>query len=577
MMRRALLLSVLLLSVPLIAGCAAPPAPDMGAVEAKPAPDWQAGAMVAAANPLAVEAGLAVLRQGGSAVDAAIAVQAVLGLVEPQSSGLGGGAFLIHYDAASGDVAAYDGRETAPAGARPDMFLTASGEPEAFLAAVQSGDAVGVPGLVALLAAAHRDHGRLSLAADLGPAIRLAEEGFAVSPRLSRVIAAVAGFGPLLPDAAAYLTTDGTTPLPAGHILKNPAYGETLKRIAAEGPRGFYEGPVAAAMVAAVRRGNAPGTLTAEDLKGFEARRLEPLCRPYRAVLVCGMGPPSSGGIAVLAALGMLGQFDLSGGTGDARAWHLLIEAERLAYADRDLYAADDRFVAVPVAGLIDADYLAGRAALIAPDRAMAEAQAGTPPGAPQRAADLSGRWTGTSHFVVVDASGNVVSMTTTIEGPFGSQRMAAGFFLNNQMTDFSFRPADEKGRPIANAVAPGKKPRSSMAPTIVFRDGRFLLAAGSPGGNAIIGYVLKTLVGVLDWGLTPQQAIALPNVVARGKPVVEAGFDGGLRAALSAMGHEISEARAGEASGLHAVMLGADGRLAGGADPRREGIVASP
>ena len=569
MTRRTLLLAALIL-----AACAGPQTPGF---EAKPAGDWQAEAMVAAANPLAVEAGLEVLRQGGSAVDAAVAVQAVLGLVEPQSSGLGGGAFLIHYDAATGDVAAYDGRETAPAGARPDMFLTAAGEPEDFVAAVQSGDAVGVPGLVALLAAAHQDHGRLSLAADLAPAIRLAEEGFAVSPRMSRLIAAVAERGPLLPDAAAYLTTDGTTPLPPGHILRNPAYAETLKRIAAEGPRGFYEGPVAAAIVAAVHRGNAPGTLSEADLKGFEARRLEPLCRPYRAVLVCGMGPPSSGGIAVLAALGMLGHFDLSGGAGAAQSWHLLIEAERLAYADRDLYAADDRFVAVPVEGLLDADYLAGRAALIDPGRAMAEAPAGTPPGAPERAADLSGRWTGTSHFVVVDATGDVVSMTTTIEGPFGAQRMAAGFFLNNQMTDFSFVPADAKGRPVANAVAPGKKPRSSMAPTIVFRDGRFLLAVGSPGGNAIIGYVLKTLVGVLDWGLTPQQAIALPNVVARGKPLAEAGFDAGLRAALTAMGHEIGEARAGEASGLHAVMLGADGHLVGGADPRREGVVASP
>ena len=272
MTRRTLLLAALIL-----AACAGPETPGF---EAKPAGDWQAGAMVAAANPLAVEAGLEVLRQGGSAVDAAVAVQAVLGLVEPQSSGLGGGAFLIHYDAATGDVAAYDGRETAPAGARPDMFLTAAGEPEDFVAAVQSGDAVGVPGLVALLAAAHQDHGRLSLAADLAPAIRLAEEGFAVSPRMSRLIGAVAERGPLLPDAAAYLTTDGTTPLPPGHILRNPAYAETLKRIAAEGPRGFYEGPVAAAIVAAVHRGNAPGTLSEADLKGFEARRLEPLCRP---------------------------------------------------------------------------------------------------------------------------------------------------------------------------------------------------------------------------------------------------------------------------------------------------------
>lgn len=547
-------------------------------IEARPALDWSAGAMVAAANPLAVEAGLEVLRKGGSAVDAAIAVQTVLGLVEPQSSGLGGGAFLIHYDAASGDVTAYDGRETAPVGATPTMFLSADGTPESFGAAVQSGDAVGVPGLMSLLAMAHADHGRLTLADDVAAAARLAEDGFAVPKRMSLVTGMVAAYGPMLPDAAKYLTSDGTTPLPAGTVLKNPAYADTLRRFAAEGAKGFYEGPVAEAMVAAVKRGNAPGTLTMDDLKAYQARKLEPLCRPYRAALVCGMGPPSSGGLAVLMALGVLSHFDMAKAGNAAEGWHLLIEAERLAYADRDLYAADDRFVAVPVAGLLDESYLSGRAKLIAPDRAMAEAKAGTPPGVTgDRAADTAGAWTGTSHFVVVDAKGNVVSMTTTIESAFGSQRMAAGFFLNNQMTDFSFAPVGPDGAPVANAVAAGKKPRSSMAPTIVFRDGRFFLAAGSPGGNAIIGYVLKVLVATLDWQMSPQAAIALPNVVARGKPIVEAGFDPSIRAALSAMGHQISDARSGEASGLHAIMLGDDGKLAGGADPRREGVAAAP
>ncbi|BCW87049.1 Glutathione hydrolase proenzyme [Alphaproteobacteria bacterium SO-S41] len=580
MLRRALLLSALLLTACGEAAktpgdtAAAPAAP---VIEAKPAPDWKRGAMVAAANPLAVEAGLAVLRKGGSAVDAAIAVQTVLGLVEPQSSGLGGGAFLIHYDAATGDVTAYDGRETAPAGATPTMFLNADGTAENFLAAVQSGDAVGTPGLMSLLALAHGDHGKLPLGDDVAAAVKLAADGFPVPARMATVIQMAAGYGPMLPDAAAYLMPDGA-PLAAGTVIKNAAYADTLTRFAAEGPKGFYEGPVAEAIVAAVHRGNRPGTLSLEDLKGYSARRLEPLCRTYRADLVCGMGPPSSGGLGVLAALGMLSHFDMAAnGPTTATGWNLFIEASRLAYADRDLYAADDRFVAVPIEGMLDPAYLADRAKLIVPDHAMADAPAGTPPGAPKRAADLSGRWTGTSHFVVVDAKGNVVSMTTTIEGPFGAQRMAGGFFLNNQMTDFSFLPVDAKGVAIANAVAPGKKPRSSMAPTIIFRDGHFRLAVGSPGGNAIIAYVLKSIVGMEDWGLSPQDAVALPNVVARGKPIIEASFDPALRAQLAAMGQQISDARAGEASGLHAVMVMPDGHLAGGADPRREGVAAAP
>jgi gamma-glutamyltranspeptidase/glutathione hydrolase len=545
-------------------------------VEAKPAGPWTAGAMVAAANPLAVEAGLSVLRAGGSAVDAAIAVQAVLGLVEPQSSGIGGGAFMVFYDAATGDVTTYDGRETAPAGATPDMFMT-GGKPEDFVKAVRSGRSVGDPGAVAMLAMAHSEHGRLPLADTLAPAIALAEQGFAVSPRMNAVIRMVAAFGPLPPDAAAYLTTDGTTPLPAGHILKNAAYADTLKRIGAEGIKGFYEGPVADAIVASVRKGNDPGSLTLDDMKAYAPRKLEPICAPYRVYLVCGMGPPSSGGIGTLSALGILQNFDLAKAGNTAEGWHLVIEAMRLAYADRDRYAADDRFVDVPVEGLLNADYLKGRAALIQPKAALPKVEAGTPPGAQKRASDETGGWTGTSHFVVVDGNGNVVSMTTTVEGPFGSGRMAAGFFLNNQLTDFSFAPVGPDGAPVANAVAAGKKPRSSMAPTIVFRDGLFRLAAGSPGGNAIIAYVLKTLVATLDWNLTPQEAVALPNVVARGAVIMEPSFDAAMKSALAAMGHQISESRAGEASGLHAIELDNSGRLIGGADPRREGQARAP
>ncbi len=567
MSRRLILACVLLL-----AACSQEAPEPRVVVEAKPAGTWTAGAMVAAANPLAVAAGLEILEAGGSAVDAAIAVQAVLGLVEPQSSGIGGGAFMLYYDAKTGDVTAYDGRETAPAGARADMFLI-DGAPEPFGDAVRSGRSVGTPGLIAMLALAHADHGALDMGAAFGPAVRLAEEGFPVSERLSGMIALASSFGPLGPDAAAYLTTDGVTPLPPGHILKNPDYAATLTEMGRRGPRVFYEGRIAEAIVEAVQRGNAPGTLSPDDLKTYEARRLEPLCRSYRKRLVCGMGPPSSGGMAVLMALGMLERFDMKAAGDRPAGWHLLIEAERLAYADRDQYAADDRFVKVPVKGLLDPGYLKGRARLISPAAAMEKAEAGRPPGAPKRAADAAGGWTGTSHFVVVDGAGNVVSMTTTVESVFGSQRMAAGFFLNNQLTDFSFAPADENGLAIANAAAPGKKPRSSMAPTIVFdQNGRFLLAVGSPGGNAIIGYVLKTLVAVLDWEMEPAAAIGLPNVVARGRTLVEAGFDADLRAALTAMGHRIEDMRTGEASGLHAVMLTPDGRLTGAADPRREG-----
>lgn len=546
-------------------------------IEAKPAANWTAGAMIAAANPLAVEAGLEILRKGGTAVDAAVAVQAVLGLVEPQSSGLGGGAFLIHFDAASGDVAAYDGRETAPQGATPDMFLNPDGTPVDFISAVKSGKSVGVPGAVAMLAMAQKAHGKLSLADDLAPAIALAEQGFAVSKRLNALITMIKARIGLTPDVATYLTTDGETPLPEGHLLKNQAYADTLKAIAKDGAGGFYKGPIAAAIAASAQRGDDGGTLSEEDLAGYVPRQLDPLCEPYRVYLVCGMGPPSSGGLATLQALGLLRHFEIGGEANTATGWNLVIEAQRLAYADRDLYAADDRFVTVPVAGLLDDVYLAERAKLIAPDRAMAKAEAGTPPGAPKRAMDATGDSNGTSHFVVVDAAGNVVSMTTTIEGPFGSQRMAAGFFLNNQLTDFSFRPADDQGLAIANAVAAGKKPRSSMSPTIVFRDGGFVLAVGSPGGNSIIAYVLKVLVAVLDWKMPPQDAIALPNIVARSKVIVEAGFDPALFKALAEMGQQISESEGGEASGLHAVMLGEDGRLVGGADPRREGVAKTP
>jgi gamma-glutamyltranspeptidase/glutathione hydrolase len=548
-------------------------------VEARPAGAWAAGAMIAAANPLAAEAGLEVLRAGGSAVDAAIAVQAVLGLVEPQSSGIGGGAFLLHYDARSGDVVAYDGREVAPRGATPDMFLLADGKPRPFFDAVKSGRSIGVPGAIAMLALAHERHGRQRWALNWQGAIGLAERGFPISPRLHGMIERAVAMAPVAPDVARYFTSDGTTPWPVGHLLRNPAYAATLRRIAREGPRGFYEGSVAREMVAAALREPVPGTLTLEDLATYRPTVHEPVCRGYRVYLVCSMGPPSSGGIAVLEILGMLENIDMSAsGPATTLGWHRFVEAQRLAYADRDTYVADDRFVSVPVEGLLDAGYLRSRIGLVSDDRAMPVVEAGMPHGAVPRGRDATGGTTGTSHFVVVDGAGNVVSMTTTVESVFGSQRMAGGFFLNNQLTDFSFRAFDDKGRPIANAPAPGKKPRSSMSPTIVFEDGRFRVAVGSPGGHAIIGYVSKALIGMLDWGLTPQQAVELPNVIARGAVVAEATrMDPQLLGALRALGHNLREGRGVEGSGLHAVMLTKDGTLAGAADSRREGVARAP
>lgn len=553
--------------------------PAAAVIEAKPALDWKSGAMVAAANPLAVDAGVEVLEAGGSAVDAAIAVQAVLGLVEPQSSGLGGGAFMVHFDAATGDVVTYDGREVAPRGATPDMFLKADGQPMNFFEAVRSGRSIGVPGAVAMLEMAHREHGRLPWARSWRAAERLADEGFAVSPRLNEMITAALSRGGLPGEAAAYLTSDGKTPLAVGSRLVNRKYASTVRLIAERGAAAFRDGPLADEIVAAATRGPTPGTLSHEDLRGYRPNRLEPVCGSYRVYLVCGMRPPSSGGIAILSVLGTLENFDMSSMDSTTRAgWHHFIEAQRLAYADRDTYVADDRYTEVPLAGLIDKAYLRSRAALISSDRAISKVEPGSPPGAKPRGRDATGANTGTSHFVIVDARGNVVSMTTTVEGVFGSQRMAGGFFLNNQLTDFSFRPVDEAGAPIANAVAPGKKPRSSMSPTIVFREGRFELAVGSPGGNAIIAYVSKAIVGMLDWKLSPQQAVDLPNLIARGPIVAETSrADPKLLEELAAMGHVFRRA-GGESSGLHAVRVLSDGRLAGAADPRREGkVVALP
>jgi len=533
--------------------------------------------MVAAANPHAVEAGVAILQAGGSAVDAAVAVQMVLGLVEPQSSGIGGGAFMLYFDSANRNVLSFDGRETAPAAATPSLFLDAAGAKMKFWDAVVGGRSVGTPGVLRMLELAHREYGKLPWRVLFGPAIRLAEDGFAVSPRLAELVADDTHLR-RYPATSAYFHTDAGAPLPAGHVLKNPDYAKTLRAIAAGGAAAFYEGDIARDIVAAVRGAtDNPGLLTEADLAGYRARIRPPVCIDYRSHGVCGMGPPSSGGLTVAMILGILQRFPMAGyAPGSVEAEHLFIEAARLAYADRALYMADSDFVPVPVAGLLEPEYLAQRSRLIAPGRSMGTAAAGTPPRqrterlAPDNAIEVPS----TSHLSIVDAEGNAVSMTTSIESAFGSRLMVRGFLLNNQLTDFSFAP-EQDGRPVANRVEAGKRPRSSMAPTIVLNSDRTLrLVTGSPGGSRIINYVARSAMAVLDWDMDPQAAVSRPHVVSRNGTVdLEQGTPAeSLKGALEARGHEV---RVGALnSGLHAILV-SGGRLLGGADPRREGIAA--
>ena len=530
------------------------------------------GGLVAAANPLAAAAGLEMLKAGGNAVDAAVAVQAVLGLVEPQSSGLGGGAFMTFYDARTGKVTAYDGREAAPAADGPDLFLGPDGKPMPFFDAILSGKSTGPPGAVALLGLAHDQHGRKPWASLFGGAERMAEEGFPVSPRLQ-------GFIDLnfpqakAADVVAYFTKPDGTKVRAGERVKNPAYLRTLKALAASGARAFYEGPIAGDIAARVQR-DPGGTLSAEDLKAYHARAEPGLCRPYRIYLVCVPDAPS-GGPSLLEMLGLLERTDIDKrGPGDPKAWFEMAQAMRLAYADRDVYLGDPAFVKVPTEGLLSKAYLDRRAALIGEAAGPAPAP-GNPPGAPAAGGDATREAGGTSHFVVADKDGNVVSMTTSVESVFGSGRMVDGFVLNNQLTDFSFAPRGPDGRPAVNAVAAGKRPRSAMTPVIVLdRQGRFFAALGSPGGPAILAYDLKALVGVLDWKLSMQQAIALPNVIANGDRFngETEGLSPEVVKGLAARGMTFTAGR-GENSGLHGVMV-RGGTLEGGADPRREGVV---
>ncbi|WP_306015466.1 gamma-glutamyltransferase [Oceanicaulis sp. MMSF_3324] len=566
-----------------LAGCNAPsesetPAPTPTQPSESRAP---VGGMVAAANPDAVKAGIAALQAGGDAVDAAIAIQTVLSLVEPQSSGIGGGAFMVHYDASSGEVNVYNGRERAPMSADEDLFINPeTGQPYPYVDAWRSGLSTGAPGAIAMLQMAHAEHGQLDWADNFSFAIDLADNGFEVAPRLNNIAQRMAGFTDMEETGAAadYLFDENGEAWPVGHVLTNPDYAASL-RLIADDWRNFYEGDLARAIVSAVNEAPRPGYLTEADLASYEPVKVSALCSPYRDYQICSAPPPASGGIAVGSIMGMLDTFDMSAhGPNTAEGWALFIEASRLAYADRDHYVGDADFVDVPVEGLLDRDYLAARAQLINPQQAIAEVSHGTPPGAEERPEDATDDRPGTSHFVVMDSEGDVVSMTTTVESPFGSGRMAGGFFLNNQLTDFSFIARDEEGRLLPNAVQPGKRPRSSMSPTIVLdANGDFELATGSPGGNSIIAYTAKSLVGMLDWGLSPQEAAALPNVVARGDTVnIEEGFDEAIMAELRDRGFTIQGGR-GENSGIHIVRELEDGTLIGAADPRRDGTVEQP
>ncbi len=561
----------------LLAGCAplttpssasaAPPAP------AAAAPAYSPRGMVAAANPLAVEAGLRVLRDGGSAADAAVAVQSVLGLVEPQSSGLGGGAFMVFYDAKTGKVTAYDGREKAPQAAGPDLFMGPDGKPLDFVTAVLSGRSTGVPGAVGMLAQAQKEHGKVAWSSLFTDAERLADGGFTVSPRLAGMINSPRVPQGRAPDAVAYFTKPNGQRYQAGDTLKNPAYAATLRDLAAKGPSALYEGPLAQKIVDRLHQGDLASSMTLADLKAYKPRSAEALCRPWKVYTVC-VPNPSSSGVSVIQALMMLEHTDIAKrGPTDPVAWTQLAEAERVMYADRDRYVGDPSFVKVPIEGLLDPAYVAQRAKLIGVTAGPAPTF-GLPKGAPVVGPDKTQEPAGTTHMVIVDPMGNVVSMTTTVESVFGSGRMVGGFFLNNQLTDFNFDPHDGDGAPAANAVAGGKRPRSSMAPIIVLKDGKFLAALGSPGGSAILSYNLKAMVGVFDWGLTMQQAINLPNLVARGDSFsadVEK-FGPEMTAALQARGVAIKTGQ-NETSGLHGVIVRAGGVLEGGADPRREGV----
>lgn len=550
--------------------------------------DFTAGprGMVVTANPHATKAGADILRAGGSAVDAAIAIEAVLTLVEPQSSGLAGGAYMVHFHNSDNRLTVYDGRETAPASATETMFLNSKGGSIGFLNAKNSGLSTGVPGVISMFEIAHKDHGKLPWGVHFNRAKQLANDGFAVSPRLKSIIDR---FGKYIPktrdqgptDAHQYFFDDNGDALKVGDIRTNKAYAATLDAIA-RSPKEFYQGEVAQQIVEQVSLAPRAGGLTRQDMANYKAKKRQALCAPYKQKTLC--GPlPSSSWVAVGEIMGLIEhapEFS-DKGADDAYNWSIFAEAQRLAYADRDQYVGDSDFVSVPLQGMLNKQYLQQRAQLINPHKAMIDISAGDPwvyQDSPKVAYGHDGTVdaAGTTHFVVVDKDGDVVSMTASVESIFGSTRMAGGMFLNNQLTDFSFKPKDANGRDVVNKVMHNKRPRSSMSPTIVLdKEGEFLMATGSPGGNSIIAYTAKTLVGVFDWNLTPQEAVALPNMVARNNKVriEKSRATDELISGLKSTGFNVHES-AGENSGLSVILKHADGRLEGGVDPRREGVI---
>ena len=546
-------------------------------------------AMVVTANPHATAAGLEILRAGGSAVDAAIAIESVLSLVEPQSSGLAGGAFMVHYDNETKSLAVYDGRESAPSGAKPDMFMLENGDSMSYIDAKTSGLSTGVPGIVSMLSMAHKDQGTLEWSSLFSYASKLATDGFEISPRLhgmlerfGKYIPSTRDEGPL--DAHNYFFDEAGQPHPTGYILKNPEYAKTLQIIAND-PSEFYHGDIAKKIAAMVQQQPRAGSLTAEDIAAYQAVKRTALCQDYRDTQICGAPPPSSW-LAVGMIMGILenGPRPSAAGPDDPNNWAVLAQAQQLAYADRDQFIADPNFIDMPITGMLNKEYLAKRATLIS-DKATPETYAVGDPWAyngtqssETAGIDATRDVHGTTHFVIVDTKGDVVSMTATVESIFGTTRMVGGMFLNNQLTDFSFQHHDKNGNAIVNAVAANKRPRSSMSPSIVLdRDGEFLLATGSPGGNNIIAYTVKTLVGVFEWDLNPQAAVDLPNMVARGKTVrLEKDVaPESLISAMRDMGFDV-DASKGENSGLSVIMRQPDGSLEGAADKRREGVIGT-
>ena len=537
------------------------------------APALAKGGVASAADPRAAEAGRAMLRAGGSAADAQMAMLAALTVVEPQSSGIGGGGFFVYHEAKSGRSFTIDGRETAPSAATPDRFLGKDGKPLPFLQAFPGGKSVGVPGNVRLMEVVHRKWGRLPWARLFDPAITLAEDGYVVTPALASRIAGMGNMWNDFPAIKSLYWQDGR-PKRAGDTVKNPELAALLRAIAARGPEAFYTGENAARIVAAVAQSDRnPAVLTAADLAAYRAKERPSVCAKYRSYTLCGMGPPSSGATTVFQILGMLERFDMKKlGKDSPVAWHLIAEAMQLAYADRESYLGDADFVSVPVKGLLDRGYIASRSKLLSETGALARYTAGMPPGAGRRTAALSSEVAGTTNFVAADGAGNVATMTSTVEGPFGSQLVVSGMVLNNELTDFTFAP-EKDGAPVANAVAAGKRPLSSMSPTIVYdAKGRVILALGSAGGKRIIMHVTKTLIGVLDFGLPAAQAIALPNLYFGGGDVlVEQGTAlAAMAPRIAALGQQVVAADL--SSKVNAVERTPAG-WRGAADPRSEGV----